>query len=524
MPYWKQVLPYFVFALFIILYGSRYYGQLVPNDAVAYISIAEKYATGHFGTAINAYWSPLFCWLIAIQLKIGLSVNAAIFCIQVLAGVGIIFLSGKIIAHYQWPVWAQVMCHTLISVWAALFSLRFATPDSLMACGLLLYLYFLIRNKWFKYPLLTGLLGAGLYFTKAFGFYFFPACLLLFSVGKMIVSRDGFRFLLRKTATILISFLLAILPWIAAIHHRYGKWMISSAGSYNHNLMRYGDGSIQPALKSGLLPLPDASANNAWEEITLVHSYTDWSPFHSTKFFWLQINVIYNNLKYVLLSVYSIHMLMWLVLPISMLLAAWYITTAIRRKKTDLRLRTSVGTLTFISLYTFGYCIAGMDYRYLYIVYVGMIFLFFDLVVLVSNRFPKARLICYLIVTSIVVQSLYNISKGLYMTGGALDAQMSEMKRLKKLMPPESIVATHATNSINAMDYWGKWHNHGGLEAYTNQQEAWQALLKYRVQWVLIPIAEQVRYTWLSAYSDTVVGTPRWKVYKLKTAGHLTHP
>lgn len=35
------------------------------GDEISYISIAHHYSTGNWNEAINAYWSPLYSWLIA---------------------------------------------------------------------------------------------------------------------------------------------------------------------------------------------------------------------------------------------------------------------------------------------------------------------------------------------------------------------------------------------------------------------------------------------------------------------------
>lgn len=43
---------------------------LVDHDGVAYIDVAENYARGAWSSAINAYYSPLYSWLLAIGLRL----------------------------------------------------------------------------------------------------------------------------------------------------------------------------------------------------------------------------------------------------------------------------------------------------------------------------------------------------------------------------------------------------------------------------------------------------------------------
>ncbi len=52
---------YFVLAGFSL----RYFQYKIAGDEISYIDIAHAYAEGHWGNAINGYWSPLFSWLMA---------------------------------------------------------------------------------------------------------------------------------------------------------------------------------------------------------------------------------------------------------------------------------------------------------------------------------------------------------------------------------------------------------------------------------------------------------------------------
>src|SRR5258708_16471542 len=45
--------------------ASRFY---ISGDGNSYLDIASAYLRGDFANAINAYWSPLYSWLIALVL------------------------------------------------------------------------------------------------------------------------------------------------------------------------------------------------------------------------------------------------------------------------------------------------------------------------------------------------------------------------------------------------------------------------------------------------------------------------
>src|SRR5262245_66056250 len=43
-------------------YANRH---LINPDGISYLDVASAYARGDFAEAVNAYWSPLYSWLLA---------------------------------------------------------------------------------------------------------------------------------------------------------------------------------------------------------------------------------------------------------------------------------------------------------------------------------------------------------------------------------------------------------------------------------------------------------------------------
>src|SRR6516164_490047 len=37
----------------------------IGEDGVSYLDIADQYLQGHWAAAVNAYWSPLYSWILA---------------------------------------------------------------------------------------------------------------------------------------------------------------------------------------------------------------------------------------------------------------------------------------------------------------------------------------------------------------------------------------------------------------------------------------------------------------------------
>lgn len=64
--------PYAVVYILITLpLIPRFQYSLYP-DATSYLSIAEAYTRGEFWNAVNGYWAPLYCWVLAPLLLAGI--------------------------------------------------------------------------------------------------------------------------------------------------------------------------------------------------------------------------------------------------------------------------------------------------------------------------------------------------------------------------------------------------------------------------------------------------------------------
>src|SRR5690242_3748378 len=42
----------------------------IQPDGVSYLDVADKYLAGEWHAAINAYWSPLYSWLLGLALAV----------------------------------------------------------------------------------------------------------------------------------------------------------------------------------------------------------------------------------------------------------------------------------------------------------------------------------------------------------------------------------------------------------------------------------------------------------------------
>jgi len=229
----------------------------VYSDGISYLEIGDAYFRGDWNTAINAYWSPLYSWLLGLGMLV---VNpspyweaAAVFrlvnfAIYVLALACFdFFLRGLIrfqrtraltllgdervtLAEWAWLVlgytlfiWSSIL---LIGIWRL-------TPDMCVAAFMYLASGILLRIhmgavSWPTFILLGAVLGFA-YLAKAamFPLAFVFLFVSLFTVGNL-------RRAVPRVLIALVVFLLVCGPFILAISKAKGRLTLGDAGKLNY--------------------------------------------------------------------------------------------------------------------------------------------------------------------------------------------------------------------------------------------------------------------------------------------------
>jgi len=75
-------------------------------DGVSYIDIAAAYARGDWAHALNAYWSPLYSWLLALAFRLLRPSAAAEFPVVHLVNL-LIFVAALGCFDYLWREWME---------------------------------------------------------------------------------------------------------------------------------------------------------------------------------------------------------------------------------------------------------------------------------------------------------------------------------------------------------------------------------------------------------------------------------
>src|SRR5262249_24338524 len=154
---------------------------------------------------------------------------------------------------------------------------------------LTLYLWFVTLLKNNRSPLLIGICGAAMYFTKGFGFVFFMvafAAAFLYKVFTRETEKKKIAITLIRTYGI---FFLLCAPWIYLISKNENHFLFSSAGTNALNLI---NPEINPNpfdnihyhFEKGILSKPPPHAMSAWIYPNLL-TESPWSPFASSKDF-----------------------------------------------------------------------------------------------------------------------------------------------------------------------------------------------------------------------------------------------
>lgn len=399
LPFITSALLMYV-VLFLIYPNYQYY---IDPDGTAYLTIARRYASGDYARAINGYWSPWACWLTALLMKCGLAAIPASVVVNAAAATGFLFISQSIFLRFaiirrlQW----LFCCSLAIFLCYAIFWQSF---DDLWECFFLLgALRLMLAEQFTAKPLLwitMGAAGALAYFAKAYSFPFF--CLSTLCCVYYL-SKENKKQWLKICATAIGTMVMCSMPWLLAMHGKYGIWTTATAGSLNLSWYLVG----HPYWKEGihlLIPPVYPDSPYYWEDPYVANGATPhfWNSAH---LFGMQLLRAGYNVWKLLLSMLQLSV----VFPLVSLFAAAIVFVKKCRVKysTDLHLIA----LAFL-LFPLGYVLINFEARYLwYMLPLSMVMLG----VLVQPRLTSEgyffKSIPYLLAGTFVIYPLWGLQK-----------------------------------------------------------------------------------------------------------------
>jgi hypothetical protein len=274
---------------------------LLPNqhfisysDLPYYLSVSECIANGAFYESINAYWSPLYSWLL---LPVTLNkdwILLYVFALTVLNMLFVLTISKRILTYFNIKGIMAILALCIIACYLILLSSS-KGPDGILVTLLLWLLYLtldaeLIINNATK----IGILGILLYLCKAYSFYFFIFYLALrFYILLKNVQANRTQFF-KSIKKIIAIFAIGSIAWMSLLLWKYNKVMVSSVGPYAHAIAMPGK-SLHNLDSCGLLFMPNQFSKNSTDDLAFTNPKTDWSPFSNLENFNRQWEIIKRN-------------------------------------------------------------------------------------------------------------------------------------------------------------------------------------------------------------------------------------
>ena len=222
-------------------------------DGISYIELGQAWWRGDWQAALNAYWSPLYSWLLGLALQVAEPsprwefplVHTVNFLIYLAALTSFAFLWREVVRRRlgdltaetggSFPFWTWTVLGYALFTWASfnLIEIWSVNPDMLASAFVYLAAGLLLRadrpggpdrGRRRIFALLGLVLGLG-YLTKA---ALFPVALVFLAVG-LAATRD-----LRGTALSVLVFLLVASPLVVALSWQEGRPTFSASGKLNY--------------------------------------------------------------------------------------------------------------------------------------------------------------------------------------------------------------------------------------------------------------------------------------------------
>lgn len=267
----------------------------VDFDGVSYLDVAENYLRGNWHDAINAYWSPLYSWLLVIPLSFLHSslywestlLHLVNFAVLLASYAAFEFMLSELVRCPQalcaneettisLPEGAWRILGLALFLYSSLFLANYngSTPDMCVtvavyaAAGLLLRIQS-ARAGWGTYTSVGVVLGMG-YLAKAamFPLSFIFLCAALFATPSRPKAR------LKLVAT-LLAFALVAGPWVGVLSRSKGRLTFGDSGKLAYT------GAMSDAWKSGFKGFTTAREPHALHPITILATHPETLGFAS---------------------------------------------------------------------------------------------------------------------------------------------------------------------------------------------------------------------------------------------------
>ena len=402
----NRYLPFFtsavlMYVVLLLIYPS--YQYYIDPDGTAYLTIARRYATGDYARAINGYWSPWACWLTALLMKCGVAAIPASVVVNTAGATGFLFIAQSFFLRFGIIRKLQWLFSSSLAIFLC-YAIFWQSFDDLWECFFLLgALRLMLAERFTAKPLLwitMGIAGALAYFAKAYSFPFFilsTLCCVYFICG------DNKKLWIKICTIAIGTMTVCSMPWLLALHSKYGIWTTSTAGSLNLSWYLVG----HPYWKESIdLLIPPAYPDSPyyWEDPYVANGATPhfWDSAH---LFGMQLLRAGYNMCKLLLSMLQLSV----VFPVISLAAAAVVF--VKKWRIKYSNEFFVIALAFL-LFPLGYVLINFEARYLwYMLPPGMVMmgLLVQPILTAEGYFFKS--IPYLLAATFVIYPLWGLQK-----------------------------------------------------------------------------------------------------------------
>jgi hypothetical protein len=334
-------------------------GFNLDSDCVAYLSIAERVASGDYLKSINGLWSPMNSWMLALCIRNGMDAWMSAKILNAVFG-GILLLQAFFLFlrfNVTRPLTFYLM--TALSIAMVYFVYFQMFGDILQMIFVLAYLLVLWRSSGrpptVAKAMLCGIIMGLAFYAKAYSFFFF---VVHFSATVFWYVRQK-KMNLRTALPVIVSAvcfsLIIMLPWTLALHQKYHEWSLNGhAGKLNMSWYINSGKSFRTDIDLLIPPSYDDSPS-FWEDPYLSQQNLS-SPFTSAAHF---IRWIFRIAHTCIVTVFCFQEISFLALGI--LLMAFYFFFFRKQKP------LTEGTTFDIQLLLLAICILPLGYLMMHI-------------------------------------------------------------------------------------------------------------------------------------------------------------
>lgn len=382
--YWLDAGPWvlLIAGAFTVLWLQFHYNKFIEVDSLSYINIGELYAAGMFQKAVNGYWSPLYSWIIAVFIKVGVRPHVTCYYVNVAAALACFYFMQKYSRRYLKNPVIYLLFQLSIIVLLLFYALSELTPDLMGTAATLWFLTILWSDGFYtsrRLQVWAGIAGAVMFLAKSYNFVFLHGLFILLLVAGAWSSAKRKERRYRAPGLAFLVFWCVSLAWIIPLSIHEGKPVFSTAGQYSHNYA--GPGHPGHPVVQEVMPPPFEEAYTAWINPANQLDSRPWASFGSVHNAFYQLRSMIANAIVLVKILNSWYIRMDILLICAGLLALY------DKKRLVAAFSQAKPWVLVLVIYPLGYLPFFVEGRYIYIEALLLVLLFFYLVQVTGDRF-----------------------------------------------------------------------------------------------------------------------------------------